>query len=107
MGKRRVPEPSPPPRIDALAGTRPDVELDLHGRTVRDALSAVDRLLLTWERQPSVHVLRIVTGRGVGSRGGAKLLGAVGDRLREELGGRVSEMALDRGGGAWLVRLRR
>lgn len=90
-----------------LHGAVPDGQVDLHGLTRDQAIRRVEMLLDTWERRPGAPVLRIVTGKGTRSpRGEAVLLHVVGERLRRELGGRISEMVRDIGGGGWLVRMR-
>lgn len=105
MGKRRTREPLPSDIRGSLHGALPDREVDLHGLTEAQALQRVDMLLDTWARREGSFVLRFITGRGRRSDGDAVLLHAVGDRLREELGGRVVEMVRDMGGGGWLVRV--
>lgn len=105
MGKRRPSEPLPSDIRGSLHGALPDAEVDLHGLTEAQALKRVDMLLHTWARREGGFVLRIITGRGRHSDGEAVLLHAVGDRLRDELGGWVVEMARDAGGGGWLVRV--
>ena len=105
MGKRRTARPLQSEIRDSLHSAYPDAEIDLHGDGREQALRRVDRLLDTWTRRGGRPVLRIITGKGNRSKGEAVLLDAVEARLREELGGRVAEMARDAGGGGWLVRL--
>ena len=105
MGKRRTARPSPSEISDSLHASVPEAEIDLHGLTRDQAVRRVEMLLDSWERRGGAPVLRIVTGRGNRSEGGAVLLHAVGDQLRSELGGRLADMTRDAGGGGWLVRM--
>ncbi|MDH5590531.1 MAG: Smr/MutS family protein [Gemmatimonadota bacterium] len=107
MGKRRPTTPSPPDLPETLHGAVADAELDLHGMNVQQALRRVENLLETWARRQPGAVLRVVTGKGTRSADGPVLLGAVGDFLREETGGRVAEMIRAAGGGGWMVRVGR
>jgi len=107
MGKRRTAKPLRSRLAETLHGAVADAEVDLHGMRRADALRRVDGFRDTWQRQPSATVLRLITGKGTHSEGDAVLLGAVGDRLREELGDRIADVTLDSGGGGWLVRLKR
>lgn len=105
MGKRRTTNPRSSDLGGSLHAAIPDDRIDLHGMTRDQALRRVEMLLDTWERRGGEAVLRIVTGRGNRSKGEPVLLHAVGRRLREELDGRIAEMARDVGGGGWLVRM--
>lgn len=107
MGKRRPTTPLPSGLPDTLHGAVVDAEVDLHGMRADEALRRVDGFLSTWDRQPAAATVRFITGKGNRSAGRPVLLNAVGDRLREELGGRIADMVLDAGGGGWLVRLKR
>ena len=103
MGKRRpthVPPPNLPP---TLVGAHPDSTVDLHGLRAGQAVQRVENLLTTWTRRQPGAVLRIVTGKGNNSPQAPVLLKAVEDVLRGDP--RVADMALDAGGGGWLVRV--
>jgi len=105
VGKRRTARPLQSEIRDSLHAAFPDAEIDLHGLSRAQAVQRVQLLFDTWERRGGRPVLRIITGKGNRSEGDAVLLSAVEAFLREELGGRVAEMAHDAGGGGWLVRM--
>lgn len=88
----------------------PERTLDLHGLTRRDALQRV-RVFLGAARADGVSVVRLITGRGLHSRDGAKIRGAVRDALRGDLSAHVADVVTPPrslgGEGAVIVFLRR
>ena len=106
MGKRR-PAKVPPPKLrHSLHTALPDHTVDLHGLRAREAVLRVENVLETWVRRQPGAVLRIITGRGNRSPDGPILRGAMEELLRNEVGERVADLALDSGGGGWLVRVK-
>lgn len=106
MGKRRTARPLRSELPQTLHGAVVDAEVDLHGMQVTEALRRLEGFFDSCDRQAHVSVVRVITGKGNRSAGRPVLLNAVGDRLRDELGGRITDLVLDAGGGAWLARLR-
>ena len=105
MGRRR-PQPVDPPRLRGSLHTAiPNHTVDFHGLKAAQAALRLENLLETWVRLQPGAVLRIITGRGNRSPDGPVLLELVGDLLRDEMGGRIADVARDAGGGGWLVRL--
>lgn len=88
----------------------PERELDLHGLSRRDALLRV-RVFLGAARADGVGVVRVITGRGLHSRGGATVRAAVLEALRGELREHVADVVRSPrslgGEGAVVVFLRR
>ena len=82
-------------------------ELDLHGHTAEQAERRLEMFLDRVARTSPGEVVRVITGRGAGSAGAPVLQGVVRDGLNGWLAGRVAEWAVDVGGGAYLVRVRR
>ena len=105
MGKRRPATPLPSILPDTLYGASVDAQLDLHGIRTVPAIQRVEGFLAGWvDRKPGA-VLRIITGKGTHSIDGPVLLEAVGDMLRQRIGGQITDMVRDSGGGGWVVRL--
>lgn len=82
-------------------------ELDLHGDTADEAEVRLEMFLDRLARTSAGEVVRVITGRGVGSAGAPVLQGVVRDALNGWLSARVADWAVDVGGGAYLVRVRR
>jgi DNA-nicking Smr family endonuclease len=74
--------------------------LDLHGRTAPEAERLVRDFILTSTRSASGRVVRIVTGKGIGSAGKPVLLPLVRHWLETDVARYVDAMSLDTGGGA-------
>lgn len=82
-------------------------EIDLHGMTGDEAER---RLQIFLDRSAATDpgaVVRVITGRGAGSTAGPVIQPRVRDALNGWLRDRVAEWAVDVGGGAFLVRVRR
>lgn len=106
MGKRRkIPVVQPDP-VRTLLGSRPEAELDLHGRVAREATEAVRRFIETWSRRKPGAVLRIITGKGTRSEGPPVLRGVVLDLLNGDLAPRIEQWNVEVGGGSYLVQVR-
>jgi len=105
MGKRRDARPSdstPPTLHGAIVAD----ELDLHGLTAEQAERRLEMFLERVSVSAPGQVVRVVSGRGARSAGPAVLQGVVREALTGWLGHRVSEWAVDVGGGAYLVRVK-
>ena len=88
---------------------RIEADLDLHGRIVSDAAAALDRFLED-SRRRGRRCVRIVHGKGFGSRGGLPIMEAHVDRwlrARSEVLAFCSAIPPDGGTGALYVLLRR
>ena len=88
---------------------RIEADLDLHGRIVSDAAAALDRFLED-SRRRGRRCVRIVHGKGFGSRGGLPVMKAHVDRWlrdRSEVLAFCSAIPPDGGTGALYVLLRR
>ena len=85
----------------------PDHHFDLHGQSVLEAVTNVERYLASQARARPGGVVRLITGRGQGG-GGAPIRGRVGTLLRRwrEEGRVVRDFVLEPGEGSFLVRLR-
>lgn len=106
MGKRRDVRPdSSTPRT--LHTERVVDELDLHGFTGDQAAHRLEMFLDRVAAGSPGSVVRVITGRGARSPGQPVLQGLVRDALTGWLEHRVAEWAVDIGGGAYLVRVRR
>lgn len=81
--------------------------LDLHGLTGNEAETRLEMFLDRMAMTAPGGVVRVITGRGAGSPGRPVLQGLVRDALTGWLGRRVAEWAVDVGGGAYLVRVKR
>jgi DNA-nicking Smr family endonuclease len=105
MGKRRASRPAAgSPRT--LHGAIVAGELDLHGRSARQAEQRLKMYVERMTVSAPGAVVRVITGRGAGSAGAPVLQGVVRDALTGWLRHRVAEWAVDVGSGAYLVRLR-
>lgn len=82
-------------------------ELDLHRHTVDEAEQRLEMFLGRVAATSPGEVVRVITGRGAGSPGPPVLQGVVRDALNGWLSRHVAEWAVDVGGGAYLVRVRR
>ena len=82
-------------------------ELDLHGSTADEAERRLEMFLDRVAAVSPGEVVRVITGRGAGSPGKPVLQGVVRDAISGWLEHRVAEWAVDVGGGAYLVRVRR
>ena len=82
-------------------------EIDLHGDTADEAERRLEMFLDRVSAASPDEVVRVITGRGAGSPGPPVLQGVVRDALNGWLAHRVAEWAVDVGGGAYLVRVRR
>ena len=88
---------------------RVEADLDLHGRIVADAVAALDRFLVD-SRRRGRRCVRIVHGKGFGSRSGRPIMKAHVDRwlrARSEVLAFCSATPPDGGTGALYVLLRR
>ena len=88
---------------------RIEADLDLHGRIVSDAAAALDQFLED-SRRRGRRCVRIVHGKGFGSRGGLPIMKAHVDRwlrARSEVLAFCSAIPPDGGTGALYVLLRR
>jgi DNA-nicking Smr family endonuclease len=107
MGRRRPRSPKPPDRPATLHAAVVDEERDLHHLTAAEAALALESFLLGWSRRRPGAVLRVITGRGNRSPGGPVLQPLVRSLLSGRLAPVVAETAVEAGGGAYLVRVRR
>lgn len=82
-------------------------ELDLHGLYADEAEHRLEMFLQRVAASDPGTVVRVITGRGTRSAGPPVLQGVVRDALTGWLAHRVEEWAVDVGGGAYLVRVRR
>lgn len=80
--------------------------LDLHGHTADEAERRLEMFLDRIAATAPGAVVRIITGRGVGSAGKPVLQGAVRDALNGWLRDQVDEWVVDVGSGAYLVRVK-
>ena len=104
--KRRVAEVSGTPLTGSLLGQPVARTLDLHGRTAAEAERLVRDFILTSTRGASGQVVRIVTGKGIGSAGKPVLLPLVRQWLETDLARYLDAVSLDTDGGSYLVRVR-
>ena len=102
--KRPSAEPSTP---RTLHTERVVDELDLHGSTADEAEHRLEMFLDRVAAVSPGEVVRVITGRGAGSPGKPVLQGLVRDAIGGWLEHRVAEWAVDVGGGAYLVRVKR
>ncbi|MEX2466242.1 MAG: Smr/MutS family protein [Gemmatimonadota bacterium] len=82
-------------------------ELDLHGFTADGAERRLESFLETHAVRSAGEVVRVITGRGTRSSGAPVLQSAVREALDGALRHRVADWAVDVGGGAYLVRVKR
>jgi len=80
--------------------------IDLHGMSAAQAEAAVRSFVDRWRRREPGSVVLIITGKGMGSEGGAVLRPAIRALLKTRLSGFVSDWALDDSKGAFRVRVR-
>jgi len=106
MGKRRIPQVAHEPPA-TLHFAVVEGEVDLHGLTARQAETRVAGFVGSWAMRAPGAVVRIITGRGVGSEGAPVIQRRVREQLSGSLADAVSEWAVDIGGGAFLVRVQR
>jgi DNA-nicking Smr family endonuclease len=107
MGKRRrIPEVPGHLPAGSLLGQPVARTLDLHGKTTAEARARVRDFILTTSRGASGRVVRIITGKGLGSAGEAVLRPLVRHWLETENARYVDSFAPDADGGSYLVRLR-
>ncbi|MEO8201785.1 MAG: Smr/MutS family protein [Gemmatimonadota bacterium] len=83
----------------------PDLEFDLHGQTVLQAMTSAEQFLRAQAKARPYGVVRLITGRGRGG-GGAPIRTRVRTLLRrlKEAGG-IRDFVLEDSGGSFLVRL--
>lgn len=106
MGKRRPAQPlASTPRT--LHGSRIVATLDLHGMNAHQAESRVAGFLRARGAEDAGEVVEIISGKGNHSAEGPVLQGLVRDLLDHEFAEFVADVSLARGGGGWLVRLKR
>ena len=86
---------------------RSEADLDLHGRTVLEAVANAERFVRAQGKARPGGVIRIVTGRGRGG-GGAPIRTRVRTLLRgmRDQGVGVRDFVLEDSEGSFLVRLR-
>ncbi len=84
---------------DPLLDRRPDVTLDLHGKTAVEARAAVERCM----RSSGGKLVLIITGKGKRSAGGPVLKTLVRGMLKGSLAPYVREWSLDAGDGGYRV----
>lgn len=104
-GRRDAGDDDPAPRT--LHTERVVEEMDLHGHTADEAERRLEMFVHRVARTSPDQVVRVITGRGAGSAAGPVLQGVVRDALNGWLAAHVAEWAVDIGGGAYLVRVRR
>jgi DNA-nicking Smr family endonuclease len=92
---------------ETLHNARVIEELDLHGLTGSEAETRLEMFLDRVAASDPDGVVRVITGRGAGSQGAPVLQPLVRAALTGWLQHRVAEWAVDMGGGAYLVRVRR
>jgi DNA-nicking Smr family endonuclease len=104
--KRRIAEVSGTPIAGSLLGQPVARTLDLHGRTAAEAERLVRDFILTSTRSASGRVVRIVTGKGIGSAGKPVLLPLVRQWLETDLARYLDTVTTEPDGGSYLVRMR-
>lgn len=105
--KRQNAQPDEPSTPRTLHTARVVDELDLHGHTGDEAETRLEMFLDRVAASDPEGVVRVITGRGAGSQGAPVLQPLVRDALTGWLEHRVAEWAVDMGGGAYLVRVKR
>jgi len=106
MGQRRPRTPKPSGPIGTLHGAIVDDERDLHQLTAHEAEAQLEALLRAWSSRRAGAVVRVITGRGNRSPGGAVLQPHVRKLLTGRLAPLVADFVLERGAGAYLIRVR-
>jgi len=81
-------------------------ELDLHGLTANSAERRLEMFLDRVAVTAGGEVVRVITGRGVGSPGLPVLQRIVREAITGRLAHRVEDWAVDVGGGAYLLRMK-
>ena len=104
--KRRLAQVTGHEPLETLLGKIPARELDLHRVPADQAEILVRNLLMTSSREGPGQVVRIITGKGNRSESGPVLMPLVRRLLETSLASYVTEFAVDRDGGSFLVRLR-
>ena len=107
MGRRRPRSPKSSEPSATLHGAVVDDERDLHHLTAAEAAVQLESFLLGWSRRRPGAVLRVITGKGNRSQGGPVLRPLVRGLLTGRLAPVVEDYAVESGGGAYLVRVRR
>jgi DNA-nicking Smr family endonuclease len=105
MGKRRIPEKSSDGPVDSLLTRAVEDETDLHGLDSLGAEIRLESFLGRWAGK-SGAVVRVITGRGNRSEGGAVLKPLVEKLLRGRLAIHVSQFRPSADGGSYLVEMR-
>ncbi len=106
--KKRGGEPPERPSPPRTLHTEHVVEeLDLHGLGADAAERRLEMFLARVAVTARGEVVRVITGRGARSAGPPVLQGLVRDALTGSLAHHVEEWAVDVGGGAYLVRVKR
>lgn len=106
--KKRQEEERDPPSVPRTLHTERVVDqVDLHGLTGDEAERRLEMFLQRVSRTDPGGVVRVITGRGAGSVSGPVIQPLVRDALNGWLRDRVAEWAVDLGGGAFLVRVKR
>ncbi len=107
MGRRRPRSPKPSEPKGTLHGAVVEEERDLHHLTAAEAAVQLESFLLGWSRRRPGAVLRVITGKGNRSPGGPVLRPLVRALLTGRLAPVVEAYAVESGGGAYLIRVRR
>ncbi len=98
-----APEPATPRTLHSAIVAE---ELDLHGLGADEAERRLQMFLERMAATAPGEVVRVITGRGLGSPGPPILQGVVRDALNGWLARRVDDWAVDVGSGAYLVRVK-
>jgi DNA-nicking Smr family endonuclease len=106
MGRRRIPIKDFPDPVDTLVGKPVEASTDLHGLDARTAEVQLEAFLTRFSRSRPGAVVRVITGRGNRSDGGAVLKPLVRTLLEGRLAGLVQRYTTEVGGGAYLVQVR-
>jgi DNA-nicking Smr family endonuclease len=106
MGKRRIPLKSSTEPTDSILAKPVEAETDLHGLDARGAEVRLESFLSRVAQSKPGAVVRVITGRGNRSEGGAVLKPRVRDLLDGRLARYVERYTLEPGGGAYLVQVR-
>lgn len=104
MPKRR--KQAPPHAHDPVLDAPVAATLDLHGSTVAEATAQVRGFLTAQSRLHPRSVVRIITGRGRGSSGGAVLRPTVARLLKGPLSLVVADFTIGIDEGSYLVLLK-
>ncbi len=87
---------------DPLLDRRPDITLDLHGKTAAEARAAVERCI----RSSGGKLVLIITGKGKGSANGPVLKDLVRGMVKGSLAASIRDWSLDAGEGGYRVLVR-